>query len=108
MKYIIRDREAGNVIDRFGTLEEAQAELARYEAEDRAEGTYEEDFYEIITEPMTIKEAREAAGLTRPHMAELFRIPYRTLQNWELNERQCPEWAELLIVEKLQRMADNN
>lgn len=54
---------------------------------------------------MTIQEARERAGLTRPQMAELFKIPYRTLQNWELGLRECPEWAELLILEKLERIA---
>lgn len=48
--YIIRDREAGNEIARFETMEEAQAELNKYEAADKAEGSYSEDFYEIITE----------------------------------------------------------
>lgn len=47
-KYIIRDREAGNEIDNFDTYEEAVEELIRYEEEDKAEGTYEEDFYEIV------------------------------------------------------------
>ncbi len=56
---------------------------------------------------MTIKEAREMAGLSRKEMAEVFKIPYRTLQNWELGSRGCPEWAEILIIEKLQRMEGN-
>lgn len=56
---------------------------------------------------MTIKEARETAGLSRKEMAEVFKIPYRTLQNWELGSRECPEWAEMLIIEKLQRMEEN-
>lgn len=46
--FVIRDREAGNVIDKFDTLEEAQEELRRYEEEDRREETYTEDFYEIV------------------------------------------------------------
>lgn len=46
--YIIRDREAGNVIDKFNTIEEAKAEVLRYEEEDKREDTYEEDFYEIV------------------------------------------------------------
>lgn len=48
--YIVRDREAGNVIDRFDTEEEALSALAEYEDEDRADGTYTEDFYEVIEE----------------------------------------------------------
>lgn len=48
MKYIIRDAEAGNKIAEFNTLEDAQAEIKKYEDTDKAEGTFEEDFYEII------------------------------------------------------------
>lgn len=50
MKYIIRDREAGNVIDKFATQEEAELALQEYEEEDKRDGTYEPDFYEIIKE----------------------------------------------------------
>lgn len=49
MKYIIRDREAGNIIDEFDTMEEAVETLEQYEAEDKKDGTYEEDFYEIVS-----------------------------------------------------------
>ena len=56
---------------------------------------------------MTIKETRENAGLSRKRVAELLDIPYRTLQNWELGSRECPEWAEKLITEKLQELADD-
>lgn len=45
--YIIRDREAGNLIDGFTTLEEARKALARYEREDEENGTFSEGFYEI-------------------------------------------------------------
>lgn len=48
MKYIIRDREAGNVIDKFATQEEAELALQEYEEEDKRDGTYEPDFYEIV------------------------------------------------------------
>ena len=46
--YDIRNRETGTVIDSFGTLQEAKLELAEYEAEDRKEKNYTEDFYEIV------------------------------------------------------------
>lgn len=46
--YIIRDREAGNDISEFCSLEAAQAELEHYEQIDRNEGTYTQDFYEIV------------------------------------------------------------
>lgn len=47
-KYLIQDREAGNVIEECDTLEEAEKVLADYEAEDEKDGTYTPDFYEIV------------------------------------------------------------
>lgn len=50
MMYIIRDKEAGNEIARFNSLAEAEQELREYEEADKNEGTFTEDFYEIVTE----------------------------------------------------------
>ena len=47
-EYLIRDKEAGNIIAYFETLEEAEEELEAYEDEDRKDGTYTPDFYEIV------------------------------------------------------------
>ena len=47
MMYVVRDREAGNVITQFETMGEAQKELEKYEEQDKKDGTYTEDFYEI-------------------------------------------------------------
>lgn len=46
-RYIIRDREAGNVIDYFSTLAEARKAIEAYERSDKTEDIYEENFYEI-------------------------------------------------------------
>lgn len=46
--YIIQDREAGNKIEEFDSLQEAQNKLQEYEEQDKAEGIYEENFYEIV------------------------------------------------------------
>ena len=48
MKYIIQDREAGNFIDEFATLEEAKKALEAYENDDKKDGTYTPNFYEIV------------------------------------------------------------
>lgn len=50
---------------------------------------------------MPIKEMRVRAGLSRAEMSRQFKIPIRTLENWESGKRKPPEWAEILIVEKL-------
>ena len=47
-KYIIRDREAGNVIDEFPTAEKALKALAKFEKQDKANGEFTENFYEVV------------------------------------------------------------
>lgn len=47
-KYIIQDSETGTFIDEFNTYQEALAELQIYENEDKQEGTFTPDFYEIV------------------------------------------------------------
>ena len=53
-----------------------------------------------------IKAAREAAGLTQAEVFEALRIPMRTLQDWENERRTPPEWAERLIIEKLEQIKE--
>lgn len=53
-----------------------------------------------------IKAAREAAGLTQAEVYEVLRIPMRTLQDWENERRTPPEWAERLIIEKLEQIKE--
>ena len=48
MTYLIRDYEAGNIIESCNTLEEAQTIVKQYEMQDKADGTFTEDFYEIV------------------------------------------------------------
>lgn len=48
--YKIQDREAGNVIETGLSYQEAQDLLDKFEAEDKQEGTYTENFYEIVQE----------------------------------------------------------
>ncbi len=56
MKYVVRDSEAGNVIDEFETKEAAEMAIAKYEAEDKGNGVYKEGFYEVAEGGMTMDE----------------------------------------------------
>lgn len=51
---------------------------------------------------MTIKEAREAAGLSRAAMSRLFEIPIRTLEDWDAGKSSPPPYVAKLIIEKLE------
>lgn len=53
---------------------------------------------------MTIKDARIKAGLTQRAMSDALGIPLRTIEDWEAGKRKPPEWAEKLVVEKLEKM----
>ena len=44
---VIRARDTGDKIESFNTLDEAKETLARYQEQDKTDGLYEEDFYEI-------------------------------------------------------------
>ena len=50
---------------------------------------------------MTFKELRERSGMSRQRFVEYFGIPYRTVQSWELGDRQCPKYLLDLIEYKL-------
>lgn len=47
----------------------------------------------------SIADIRRASGLSRPAFAERLLIPYRTVQDWELGNRTCPDYLRLLIAE---------
>lgn len=55
-----------------------------------------------------IKEARQAAGLSQQGVTDALGIPRRTLQDWEAGKRTPPEWAEALVIEKLEKIAQDN
>ena len=42
------------------------------------------------------------------HCMHRSRIPKRTIEEWDRGTRKCPHWAELLILEKLERIAADN
>ena len=56
----------------------------------------------------TIKDARRLAGLSQQGVTDALGIPRRTLQDWESGRRTPPGWAEALVVEKLNKIAQDN
>ena len=50
---------------------------------------------------MTIKQAREFARMTQQDVEDEFGVPRRSLQNWEAGIRECPDYVEEWLVEKL-------
>ena len=51
--------------------------------------------------PSELKELRESADLTMADASRLFKVPYRTWQNWENGERRVPPIAgEILKLYK--------
>ena len=50
---------------------------------------------------MNFKELRQASGMSQTKFAEYFKIPRRTVQNWELGTNKCPEYLMELMEYKL-------
>lgn len=46
-------------------------------------------------------EIRKRTGMNRREFAEYFDIPYRTVQDWELGNRQMPEYLFRLMEYKI-------
>ncbi|MBO4864858.1 MAG: helix-turn-helix domain-containing protein [Eubacterium sp.] len=40
-----------------------------------------------------VKELREKMGMNRREFSEYFGIPYRTVQDWEADKRELPEYV---------------
>ena len=54
------------------------------------------------TGTITIQKLRKASGMRKTQFAEYFGIPYRTIQNWELDINKCPQYLIELMAYKLQ------
>lgn len=50
---------------------------------------------------MNLKNIRKFMKFTQQDITDLFKIPRRTFQDWELGNRKCPEWCKRLVVEKM-------
>ena len=50
---------------------------------------------------MTIKDLRTATGMTQQQFADFFKIPKRTIEDWEGERRTPPAYVVALIEYKL-------
>ncbi len=55
-----------------------------------------------------VKNARITAKLTQKAMAEHFKIPIRTVSDWERGLRTPPEWVCMLLIDALSRLGEGN
>lgn len=47
---------------------------------------------------VTVKDLRKQAGMSRKGFCNSFEIPYRTLQSWELGEREMSDFSKRLLA----------
>lgn len=47
-----------------------------------------------------VRELREKMGMNRREFSEYYSIPYRTVQDWEAEKRELPEYLLRLMVYK--------
>ena len=46
---------------------------------------------------MTVREMRELLGLSRAAFSRVYKIPVRTLEDWEAGRRKCPDYVLYLL-----------
>ena len=56
-----------------------------------------EEEYEAMECSKKIKELRESTGMNRKEFCEYFKIPYRTVTEWERDNRHAPEYVLRLL-----------
>lgn len=57
---------------------------------------------------MEIKELRKELNWTQKDLSDNLGIPKRTLEDWENDRRTPPIYVEKLIIEKLERILEDN
>lgn len=82
-KYIIQDREAGNIIDEFKSLEDAQRELENYENQDKRDKCYTPNFYEIVER----QEISDLITYIRDNLDEIDRMEIEVAMNRMIQTR---------------------
>lgn len=55
-----------------------------------------------MTQRDILKEVRKQMGMNQNDFADYFGIPHRTMQDWEREERQMPDYLLRLILYKLE------
>jgi len=96
-KYILQDTEAGNVINEFIYLTDAENSLKEFEETDKLNGEYTPDFYEIkeVREPATLLTENQKISLQQFIFANLLMADEIGLG--EVNE--CRDTAQFIVEE---------
>ena len=56
---------------------------------------------------MSIQEMRALLGLSRASFSRIYKIPVRTLENWESGVRKCPDYVMYLLDRVVREDASN-
>ena len=99
--YIVQDKEAGNPIDCFETRKNAENALLLYEEQDKAEGVYEENFYEIIKADLSA--IRRCKNLSQSKLAEITGLNVRMIQYYEQGVKDINK-AQAITLYKLSKV----
>lgn len=88
MSYIVRDRQAGNEIERFDNLIDALNEVKEYYFNDKRDGNFEPNFYEIYdtdNEEIIEVEDEKSTCYYRTYISRLIK-DNRTALGWSVYE----------------------
>ena len=52
---------------------------------------------DLMSRGKEVKELREKMGMNRREFSDYYGIPYRTVQDWEAEKRELPEYLLILM-----------
>lgn len=112
MKYYVACKETGDFICEVANVNEGLKLIKKYEAEDRKNGDYSEDFYDVVNEEhcsveylIPLKVRREKAGLSQSQLADKAGVNIRMIQFYEQGVKDINK-AEAITVLKLAKALD--
>lgn len=50
-----------------------------------------------------LKVARKEINITQESLAEILKVPKRTIESWESGDRNPPDYVQRLIIEEIKR-----
>ena len=68
-----------------------------YDENDNLVSEYLWEREEVINVALAIKKIRGISGLSQAKFAAFYHIPKRTIESWEMGERECPDYVIQLL-----------
>jgi len=103
--FVLKERVTGNIVTYCMKEEKARELLKDYEAEDKKQDIYTEDFYEVVKANLQL--IRKAKNMSQSKLAETAGVPLDTIRKYEQGSKDINK-AQGMTLYKLAKALDCN